>query len=37
MLQLESGWSQAACMLFRSTDGAALGKADIDLEVEATW
>lgn len=37
MLQLESGWSQAACMLCLSTDGAALGKADMDLEFEATW
>lgn len=37
MLQLESVWSQAACMLFLSTDGAALGKANTDLEFEATW
>jgi hypothetical protein len=37
MLQLESGWSWAACMLLPSTDGAALGKADVDLEFKATW
>lgn len=37
MLQLASGWSQAACMLFPSTDGAALGKANMDLELKATW
>lgn len=37
MLQLASGWSQAACMLFPSTDGAALGKADMDLELKGTW
>lgn len=37
MLQLESVWSQAACMLFSSTDGAALGKVDIVLELKAMW
>lgn len=37
MLQLESGWSQAACMLFPSIDGIALGKADMDLEFKAMW
>lgn len=37
MLQLVSGWNQAACMLFSSADGVALGKADMDLEFKATW
>lgn len=37
MLQLESVWGQAACMLFSSTDGAALGKVDIVLELKAMW
>ena len=32
MLQLESGLSQSACMLFSSSGGAALGKADMDLD-----
>lgn len=35
MLQLESGLSQSDCMLFSSVDGAALGKADMDLEFKA--
>lgn len=36
MLQLDSGWSQAACMLLPSTGGETLGKADMGLEFKAT-